>query len=102
MTKKLAITQKGIKSIIKDIEKQLLERIKNNENADIQPLGVFSKVNATAQIKVRIDDILGSILRGRDVTFDTRIEELIGCLILLIHSMDYDEDIDEVSVGEDK
>jgi hypothetical protein len=51
-------------------------------NSALDPLRCFSKADAVEQIKVRIDDKLSRLMRGRDAGEDT-ITDLIGYLVLL-------------------
>ena len=62
----------------------LLEKNANYGNSALEPLGVFSKLNAAEAIMARIDDKLARISNKglNDATEDT-LDDLIGYLILL-------------------
>jgi hypothetical protein len=52
-------------------------------DAALNPIRVFSEVDSTEQIKVRIDDKLTRIYKGRDFGNEDTVEDLIGYLVLL-------------------
>jgi hypothetical protein len=51
-------------------------------NAALEPIRVFSKVNALEQLKVRIDDKLSRIAKGNEFLGEDTITDLLGYLIL--------------------
>ena len=78
-------TESKIKSKCKKIEKLLLSKNAAYGNSALEPLNVFSKANAEAGIKMRIDDKLKRIQNAGlvDATEDT-LQDLAGYLILLM------------------
>jgi len=99
MTRGLTYTQRAIKDICKRIEKMLLDKNKQYGNSIMEPLRVFSTAKIDEQIKVRIDDKLSRLMRGNDqMESDTDvIEDLIGYLIMLLHSKQHDAEIEELA-----
>jgi hypothetical protein len=77
-------TTAKIAKTCEDIKTLLLEKNANYGNSALQPLGVFSKLNAAEAIMARIDDKLARIRNKglNDATEDT-LDDLIGYLILL-------------------
>ena len=76
-TAKIALECENIKTL-------LLEKNANYGNRALEPLGIFSKLNAAEAIQARIDDKLARISNKglNDATEDT-LDDLIGYLILL-------------------
>ena len=67
---------------LSDLTDLLLAKNKAYGNSVANPMRIFSKVDATEQINVRIDDKLSRIARGSEFgTEDTELD-LIGYLIL--------------------
>lgn len=67
------------------IKELLLEKNRAYGDSALNPVRVFSKADAVEQIKVRIDDKISRLQRGKDtdkVPEDT-VNDLIGYLILL-------------------
>jgi len=77
-------TTAKIATTCEDIKTLLLEKNANYGNSALEPLGVFSKLNAAEAIMARIDDKLARISNKglNDATEDT-LDDLIGYLILL-------------------
>jgi len=65
------------------VENTLLHKNRLYGDSAFKPLRVFSKADATEQIRVRIDDKLSRIARGEEAGEDT-ILDLAGYLILLL------------------
>lgn len=61
----------------------LLEKNKSYGNSAFNPLRIFSKVDRLEQIKVRIDDKLSRLARGKEFLNDDTVIDLIGYLIIL-------------------
>ena len=64
------------------IGQMLLEKNLKYGNSALEPMRVFSKLDAIAALRVRIDDKISRLLRGDPGDEDT-ILDLIGYLILL-------------------
>ena len=82
-------TKSKIKSKCKKLEALLLEKNERYGDAALEPLNIFSKCNAVASIKARIDDKLKRIMNAGpiDDTEDT-LQDLAGYLILLMIAQD--------------
>ena len=82
-------TKSKIKSKCKKLEALLLEKNDKYGDASLEPLNIFSKCNAVASIKARIDDKLKRIMNAGpiDDTEDT-LQDLAGYLILLMIAQD--------------
>lgn len=69
--------------IANHIRDMLITKNESYGDSALNPLRVFSKLDSTEQIKIRIDDKLSRISRGFDVENEDTIDDLIGYLILL-------------------
>lgn len=78
-------TRNKIKQKCKELQDLLLQKNAKYGNSALEPLNVFSKANAVAGIKMRIDDKLKRIMNAGlvDATEDT-LQDLAGYLILLM------------------
>jgi hypothetical protein len=65
-----------------DIRDMLLEKNASYGNSALDPLRIFSTASASEQIRVRIDDKISRIARGKEIGEDT-VLDLIGYLVLL-------------------
>lgn len=72
---------KEIRRVCDEVCEMLLAKNAAYGNSALQPLRIFSKAPASAQIRDRIDDKLSRILNG-DTTEDVLLD-LIGYLVLL-------------------
>lgn len=69
----------------KELRDMLVAKNKAYGNSALEPIRIFSKSDAVAQIKDRIDDKLSRIAKGKDtdaVPEDTELD-LMGYLVLL-------------------
>jgi hypothetical protein len=64
------------------IKAMLLEKNKNYGNSALRPLRVFSKASPEEQLRVRLDDKLSRLSRGRAGGEDVELD-LLGYLVLL-------------------
>ena len=73
-----------------DVGKLLEEKNAQYGDSALNPIRVFSKADATEQLKVRIDDKLSRLVRGNDSieSDEDVIKDLIGYLILLLIQYD--------------
>lgn len=78
----LTPTQWKIVQVIDEVERLLIDKNNAYGNSFAQPIGVFSKADALAQLDVRIDDKLNRIARGSEYQGDDTELDLIGYLIL--------------------
>lgn len=78
----MELTQTEISRVCKEIEEMLLEKNRCYGDSAINPLRIFSRVDAIEQIDVRIDDKLSRIARGSEYGDEDTEADLIGYLIL--------------------
>lgn len=64
------------------IAKMLIEKNQSYGNSALDPIRLFSKSDAREQIRVRIDDKLSRIQRGKEYPGDNDVNDLIGYLFL--------------------
>jgi len=78
-------TQKLISKVCDDVKKLLLKKNKAYGNSALDPVRIFSRANTKEQIKVRLDDKLSRLKRGKDtdaVPEDINMD-ILGYLVLL-------------------
>ena len=78
-------TRNKIKQKCKELQDLLLRKNAKYGDAALEPLNIFSKVNAVSSMKARIDDKLKRVMNAGhlDDTEDT-LQDLAGYLILLM------------------
>lgn len=69
-----------------EIRDMLLEKNQAYGNSALDPVRIFSKADATEQIRVRLDDKLSRIMRGNEYPGEDTTRDLIGYLILMLIS----------------
>jgi hypothetical protein len=74
--------KEAIVRVCDEIKNLLLDKNKAYGNSALDPVRIFSKVDAVEQINVRIDDKLSRIARGTEYPGDDTELDLIGYLIL--------------------
>ena len=79
---RMATAQEMISAECREIERVLLEKNAAYGNSALQPVRIFSRADATEQIRVRIDDKLSRLARGQAAGEDV-VLDLIGYLVLL-------------------
>jgi hypothetical protein len=67
---------------LQEIREFLVSKNQAYGNSAVEPVRVFSKADAVEQIRVRIDDKISRLMRGRADGEDTELD-LLGYLILL-------------------
>jgi hypothetical protein len=67
---------------LQEIREFLISKNQAYGNSAVEPVRVFSKADAVEQIRVRIDDKISRLMRGRADGEDTELD-LLGYLILL-------------------
>jgi hypothetical protein len=72
-----------VKQICQDTANLLIEKNAAYGNSALEPVRVFSKADATEQLKVRIDDKISRIQRGHEFKNEDTIDDLLGYLVLL-------------------
>lgn len=76
-------THKEILNVCNDIANMLIEKNKSYGDSALDPVRIFSGSDNQEQLKVRIDDKLSRISRGREYLGDNDLDDLIGYLVLL-------------------
>lgn len=71
------------------VRDMLVEKNRQYGDSATNPLRVFSKASRIEAIKVRIDDKLSRLQRGKDDQEDT-VLDLVGYLVLLLVARDMD------------
>lgn len=72
-----------VKKVCNDIANLLISKNKSYGNSALEPLNCFYKGDATTAIKVRIDDKLSRIMRGKEYGQEDTIMDLLGYLVIL-------------------
>ena len=72
-----------VRSVCNSIADLLVEKNKCYGNSALSPLNCFYKGNAETAIKVRIDDKLSRIMRGKEYGQEDTVTDLLGYLVLL-------------------
>lgn len=89
-------TQKKISETVDNLKKFLLEKNKNYGDSALNPVRIFSKLDSTEQIRIRLDDKINRIINSDELRKND-IVDATGYLILLMVSKDwtnFDEFID--------
>jgi hypothetical protein len=76
-------TQQAISSVMKELEEMLLSKNRSYGDSALDPVRVFSQSDELEAIRVRIDDKLSRVARGRNYPGEDTIDDLIGYLVLL-------------------
>ena len=75
--------EQKVRSVCNEIADMLVEKNKSYGNSALEPIHCFYKGTSAESIKVRIDDKLSRIMRGKEYGTDDTVKDLIGYLILL-------------------
>ena len=75
--------EQKVRKICNSIADMLVEKNKSYGNSALDPIQCFYKGTASEAIKVRIDDKLSRIMRGKEYGQEDTIKDLMGYLILL-------------------
>lgn len=76
-------SQEMIIEEIELIKEMLLEKNKSYGDSVFDPVNIFSDLSSDEQIKVRIDDKLCRLKRGKEYNNEDTVLDLIGYLIIL-------------------
>jgi hypothetical protein len=78
-------TAEHIRDVVRRVERLVLEKSAQYGDSALEPVRVFSRSDPVEQLKVRIDDKLARVVRGRAGADDEdAVVDLIGYLILLL------------------
>ena len=72
-----------IATVCDDLKELLLEKNRKYGDSALNPVRVFSKVDAVEQIKVRLDDKLSRLANQQNDEDEDVLQDLLGYLILL-------------------
>lgn len=72
----------AVEAVLNDVGEMLVRKNDAYGNSALSPLRVFSQADPIEQIKVRIDDKLSRLARGRAAGEDV-VADLLGYLVLL-------------------
>lgn len=72
-----------LKEALGEIEKMLLEKNRNYGDSALDPIRIFSQADPVEQLKVRIDDKLSRLMRGKITIQEDNVGDLSGYLVLL-------------------
>ena len=75
--------EQKVRKVCNDIAELLIEKNKCYGNSALEPLNCFYKGNTENAIKVRIDDKLSRIMRGKEYGQEDTIMDLLGYLVIL-------------------
>jgi len=90
-------SQEKIKIICKYLSDFLIEKNKRYGNSALDPLRIFSDMDTSEQILVRIDDKLSRIknLKLSDIRMPDTILDLMGYLVLLTINQNWEQKFTE-------
>ena len=74
--------QQKVHSVLVDLEKMLVEKNRAYGDSALNPVRIFSSASPSAQLRVRIDDKLSRLARGKAAGEDV-LKDLLGYLVLL-------------------
>lgn len=83
MSKEVNDFRYRVESVLQDIKDLLVAKNDSYGNSALEPINVFSKASAVEQLKVRIDDKLSRLYRGKEYGSEDTVTDLIGYLVLL-------------------
>ena len=72
-----------VRKITNDIAELLIKKNRSYGNSALEPINCFYKGDAETAIKVRIDDKLSRIMRGKEYKQEDTIMDLLGYLVIL-------------------
>ena len=76
--------EERVRTVCGEIGDMLIEKNRAYGNSALEPVRVFSRADTVEQIKVRIDDKLSRIARGREFGDEDTVKDLVGYLVLLM------------------
>jgi hypothetical protein len=76
--------------ILDELKSKLVSKNRKYGNSALEPVRVFSKADATEQLKVRLDDKLSRIVSSQSDEDEDVIDDLLGYLVLLKMATTYE------------
>lgn len=80
-------TVEDIKKVLNRLGNLLIEKNERYGDSALDPIRLFSRADALEQLRVRIDDKLSRIVRGKGLQDEDVLIDLIGYLVLLLVAM---------------
>lgn len=76
-------TELAISNECQRIARLLIEKNRAYGNSALEPCRIFSKSDNVEQLKVRIDDKLSRVMKGKDFQDENNLDDLMGYMVLL-------------------
>ena len=80
-------TIEDIRRVLNRLGNLLIEKNERYGDSALDPIRLFSRADALEQLKVRIDDKLSRVVRGKGIDDEDVLIDLIGYLVLLLVAM---------------
>ena len=80
-------TIEDIRRVVNRLGNLLIEKNERYGDSALDPIRLFSRADALEQLRVRIDDKLSRIVRGKGLQDEDVLIDLIGYLVLLLVAM---------------
>jgi len=80
-------TVEDIRRVVNRLGNLLIEKNERYGDSALDPIRLFSRSDALEQLKVRIDDKLSRVVRGKGLDDEDVLFDLIGYLVLLLVAM---------------
>ncbi len=80
-------TIEDIRRVVNRLGNLLIEKNERYGDSALDPIRLFSRADALEQLKVRIDDKLSRVVRGKGLQDEDVLIDLIGYLVLLLVAM---------------
>ena len=77
-------TQQLIRTVCSDLADFLVEKNRSYGSSFSEPIGIFSKVSASDQLAIRIDDKINRLAKGNEYATDDTVLDLTGYLVLMM------------------
>jgi len=80
-------TVEDIRRVVNRLGNLLIEKNERYGDSALDPIRLFSRSDALEQLRVRIDDKLSRVVRGKGLDDEDVLFDLIGYLVLLLVAM---------------
>lgn len=80
-------TVEDIRRVVNRLGNLLIEKNERYGDSALDPIRLFSRSDALEQLRVRIDDKLSRVVRGKGLEDEDVLIDLIGYLVLLLVAM---------------
>lgn len=77
-------TQQLIRTVCADLADFLVDKNRSYGSSFSEPIGIFSKVSASEQLAIRIDDKINRLAKGNEYATDDTVLDLTGYLVLMM------------------